>query len=46
MKDEHNHKSEVFTKLHKNQWEGTSEFVLINDKSISGTNGYNNWTAQ
>ena len=46
MKDKHNHKSKVFTKLHKNQWGGTVEFVLINDKSISTTNGYNNLIAQ
>ena len=46
MKDEHNHKRKVFTKLHKNQWEGTVESVLINDESISTTTGYNNLTAQ
>ena len=42
MKDEHNHKSQGFTILYENQWEGTIESVLINDEIISTTNGYNN----
>ena len=46
MKDKHNHKRKEFTKLHKNQWEGTVESILITDKSISATNGYNNSIAQ
>ena len=46
MKDEHNHKSKGFTKLHKNKWEGTVESVLITDKSIFATTGYNNSIAQ
>ena len=42
MKDEHNHKRKVSKKLHKNQWEGTTKSLLINDIPTSATNGYNN----
>ena len=46
MKDKHNHKRKAFTILHENQWEGTAKSILINDKSIFATNGYNNLTSQ